>query len=68
MFQSFFLTHPVFSKYLVLLCVVVLVPACAYDSEEDLFPGGDQCDTNDVSYTQEGKISAFFGVGGDFDA
>ena len=53
MFQPLSPTHSAFSKCLLLFCLVVLIPACAYDSEEDLFPGGDECDTSNVSYTQD---------------
>lgn len=37
----------------ILLCAFGLAQACTYHSEEDLFPGGDTCDTSNVSYNQD---------------
>lgn len=51
MFQRLNLSNLPFGGYLWLFCCLILIPACTYHNEEDLFPGG--CNTIDVSYTQD---------------
>lgn len=36
-----------------LICSLLMMPACYYNNEEDLYPGGSTCDLIDVSYTQD---------------
>lgn len=53
MFQPTRLPQFSLGRLLALTLAIVLVQACAYNNEEDLYPGGDVCDTNNVSYNQD---------------
>ncbi|MBX2872366.1 MAG: hypothetical protein KTR30_09710 [Saprospiraceae bacterium] len=53
MFQLNRLPQFPFGRSLALVAAIALLQACTYNSEEDLYPGGDVCDTSDVSYNQD---------------
>lgn len=53
MFQPIRLPRLNAGRSLVLIAAIALLQACAYNSEEDLYPDGDVCDTSDVSYNQD---------------
>ena len=40
-------------KYLTYLTFILMITSCAYNSEEELYPGEVSCDTTDVSFSSD---------------
>lgn len=53
MFQRLKFRNVPIGTSILLFGFILLIPACYYNNEEDLYPGGTNCDLTAVSYTQD---------------